>query len=344
MLCYVRMKELVLTSFIVANNYQNLYPIGEGAYGTVVAALYRPSRRQVAIKKIRTFDRRVLCLRTLRELRLLKFFTEIIGLVDLIKPVTRESFSEIYFIQEFMDTDLHSVIQTQSLTESHHRYLVFQILSAVKWMHNAGIVHRDLKPSNILLNANWDLKVCDFGLATTFDDALFKTQYVATRWYRAPKIMLSPGMYTEAIDIWSVGCILAELLNGRPLFPGKDYLNQLNLILNVLGTPTLDELYAITTNLSLGTLVMRKGMPFCNLFPHASADLIDFLSNTLVLNPEKLLTADTALQHPYVAGFSQEEITGESDPFSMCDVKDDISQEELTELLYMEIMSFVSTI
>ncbi|KAJ7893918.1 kinase-like domain-containing protein [Mycena olivaceomarginata] len=263
----------------IANNYQTLYPIGEGAYGTVVAALHRPSRRKVAIKKIRTFDRRVLCLRTLRELRLLKFFTEvcphrnIIGLVDLIKPVTRESFSEIYFIQEFMDTDLHSVIQTQSLTESHHRYLLFQILCAVKWMHNAGIVHRDLKPSNILLNANWDLKVCDFGLATTFDDAL------------APEIMLSPGMYTEAIDMWSVGCILAELLIGGPLFPGKDYLNQLNLILNMLGTPTVDELYAITTNLSLrymGTLAMRKGMSFYNLFPHASEDLIDFLSNTLV--------------------------------------------------------------
>ncbi|KAJ7502293.1 CMGC/MAPK protein kinase [Mycena galericulata] len=340
------MIQVVLTSFIVANNYQTLYPIGEGAYGTVVAALHRPSRRKVAIKKIRTFDRRVLCLRTLRELRLLKFFTEvcphknIIGLVDLIKPVTRESFSEIYFIQEFMDTDLHSVIQTQSLTESHHRYLVFQILSAVKWMHNAGIVHRDLKPSNILLNANWDLKVCDFGLATTFDDALVHDTI-------PPEIMLSPGMYTEAIDIWSVGCILAELLIGRPLFPGKDYLNQLNSILNMLGTPTLDELYAITTNLSLrymSRLVMRKGMPFCNLFPHASDDLIDFLSNTLVFNPEKRLTADKAFQHPYVAGFAQEEVTGESDPFSMCDVKDDISQEELTELLYMEIMSFVSTI
>ncbi|KAJ7780489.1 mitogen-activated protein kinase-2, partial [Mycena olivaceomarginata] len=175
---------------------------------------------------------------------------------------------------------------------------------------NAGIVHRDLKPSNILLNANWDLKVCDFGLATTFDDALFMTQYVATRWYKAPEIMLSPGMYTKAIDIWSVGCILAELLIGRPQFTGKDYLNQLNLILNVLGTPTLDELYAITTNLSLkymGTLIMREGMPFGNLFPHASEDLIDFLSNTLVLNPEKPLTADNALQHPYVAGFAQEE-------------------------------------
>ncbi|KAJ7849016.1 kinase-like domain-containing protein [Mycena leptocephala] len=283
--------------FNIANNYETLYPIGEGAYGTVVAALHRPSRRKVAIKKIRTFDRRCCaselsenlgCSNSLQSLG--SWFSQIIGLVDLIKPVTRESFSEIYFIQELMDTDLHSVIQTQSLTESHHRYLVFQILSAVKWMHNAGI--------NILLNTNWDLKVCDFGLATTSDDALFMTQYVVTRWYRAPEIMLSPGMYTEAIDIWSVGCILAELLIGRPLFPGKDYLNQLNLILNMLGTPTLDELDAITTNLSLrymGTLVMRKGVPFCNLFPHASEDLIDFLSNTLVFNPEKRLTADKAL-------------------------------------------------
>ncbi|KAJ7816596.1 kinase-like domain-containing protein, partial [Mycena olivaceomarginata] len=112
--------------------------------------------RKIAIKRIRSLDRRVLCLRTLRELRLLKFFSDvcphkkIIALVDLIKPVTRESFSEVYFVQEFMETDLHFVIQTQSLTESHHQYLVRQILSAVKWMHNAGI-YRDLKPSNILV-------------------------------------------------------------------------------------------------------------------------------------------------------------------------------------------------
>ncbi|KAJ7842661.1 kinase-like domain-containing protein [Mycena olivaceomarginata] len=273
---------VVLTSFIVANNYQTLYPIGEGAYGTVVAALHRPSRRKVAIKKIRTFDRRVLCLRTLRELRLLKFFTEvcphrnIIGLVDLIKPVTRESFSENLlsgsilnpqFIQEFMDTDLHSVIQTQSLTESHHRYLLFQILCAVKWMHNAG------NCAPVRFRLGHDLRRCPVH------------DTIRGKWYRAPEIMLSPGMYTEAIDMWSVGCILAELLIGGPLFPGKDYLNQLNLILNMLGTPTVDELYALTTNLSLrymGTLAMRKGMSFYNLFPHASEDLIDFLSNTLV--------------------------------------------------------------
>lgn len=111
------------------------------------------------------------------------------------------------------------------------------------------------------------------------------TEYVATRWYRAPEIMLSFKMYTKAIDIWAVGCILAELLTGRPLFPGRDYSHQLDLILDVIGTPSLDEFYAITSRRSrdyIRALPIRKKRPFTTLFPQASKEAIDFLSKTLV--------------------------------------------------------------
>lgn len=109
------------------------------------------------------------------------------------------------------------------------QYFIYQTLRALKALHSADVIHRDLKPSNLLLNANCDLKVCDFGLArstqtaeTNGGETGFMTEYVATRWYRAPEIMLTFRQYTKAIDIWSVGCILAEMLSGRPLFPGRD--------------------------------------------------------------------------------------------------------------------------
>lgn len=128
--------------------------------------------------------------------------------------------------KELMETDMHRVIRTQDLSDDHCQYFIYQTLRALKAMHSANVLHRDLKPSNLLLNANCDLKVCDFGLArsaaSTEDNSGFMTEYVATRWYRAPEIMLTFKEYTKAIDVWSVGCILAEMLNGKPLFPGKD--------------------------------------------------------------------------------------------------------------------------
>lgn len=125
-----------------------------------------------------------------------------------------------------METDLHRVIRTQTLSNDHCQYFIYQTLRGLKAMHSANVIHRDLKPSNLLLNGNCDLKICDFGLARHVghvdDNQGFMTEYVATRWYRAPEIMLTFKKYTSAIDVWSVGCIMAEMLLRKPLFPGKD--------------------------------------------------------------------------------------------------------------------------
>lgn len=181
-------------------------------------------------------------------MKLLRYFNHenIISILDIQKPRNYETFTEVYLIQvcfdpalklskmnplltrlqELMETDMHRVIRTQDLSDDHCQYFIYQTLRALKAMHSANVLHRDLKPSNLLLNANCDLKVCDFGLArsaaSTEDNSGFMTEYVATRWYRAPEIMLTFKEYTKAIDVWSVGCILAEMLNGKPLFPGKD--------------------------------------------------------------------------------------------------------------------------
>ncbi|KAF6744672.1 CMGC/MAPK protein kinase [Ephemerocybe angulata] len=347
--------------FNVGTQYQVLDVVGEGAYGIVCSAVHRPSGRKVAIKKIAPFEHSMFCLRTLRELKLLKFLSEagvsenIISILDIVKPPSLDAFKEVYLIQELMETDMHRVIRTQDLSDDHAQYFIYQTLRALKALHSADVIHRDLKPSNLLLNANCDLKVCDFGLARSVKTAEpsgtetgFMTEYVATRWYRAPEIMLTFKQYTKAIDVWSVGCILAEMLTGKPLFPGRDYHHQLTLILDVLGTPTLDEFYAITTRRSrdyIRALPFRKRKPMAQLFPNANPQAIDFLTRTLTFDPKKRITVEEALAHPYLEAYhdpDDEPVAPPLDPdFFEFDLhKDDISREQLKELLYEEIMSF----
>ena len=119
-----------------------------------------------------------------------------------------------------MDLDLGNIIKIQKLTDDQVKFIVYQIMRGLKYIHSAGIIHRDLKPSNLAVNEDCDLKILDFGLARPTDAEM--TGYVATRWYRAPEIMLNWMHYSQTVDIWSVGCIMAELLTGRPLFPGDD--------------------------------------------------------------------------------------------------------------------------
>ncbi|KAJ7185656.1 mitogen-activated protein kinase [Mycena filopes] len=347
--------------FNVGTQYQVLDVVGEGAYGIVCSAVHRPSGRKVAIKKIAPFEHSMFCLRTLRELKLLKFLSEagvsenIISILDIIKPPSIDAFKEVYLIQELMETDMHRVIRTQDLSDDHAQYFIYQTLRALKALHSADVIHRDLKPANLLLNANCDLKVADFGLARSVKtaepsgtDTGFMTEYVATRWYRAPEIMLTFKQYTKAIDVWSVGCILAEMLSGKPLFPGRDYHHQLTLILDVLGTPTLDEFYAISTRRSrdyIRALPFRKRRPFAQLFPNATPLALDFLAKTLTFDPKKRITAEDALAHPYLEAYHDPDDEPVAPPldadFFEFDLhKDDISREQLKELLYEEIMSF----
>jgi mitogen-activated protein kinase 1/3 len=113
------------------------------------------------------------------------------------------------------------------------QYFVYQLLRGLKYVHSANVLHRDLRPSNLLLNAKCDLKIGDFGLARTTTETDFMMEYVVTRWYRAPELLLNCSEYTQAIDMWSVGCIFGEIVTREPLFPGKDYVHQLRLITEV---------------------------------------------------------------------------------------------------------------
>ncbi|EFE31556.1 MAP kinase MpkC [Trichophyton benhamiae CBS 112371] len=192
------------------------------------------TNQAVAVKKImKPFSTPVLAKRTYRELKLLKHLRHenVISLSDIfISPL-----EDIYFVTELLGTDLHRLLTSRPLEKQFIQYFLYQILRGLKYVHSAGVVHRDLKPSNILINENCDLKICDFGLARVQDPQM--TGYVSTRYYRAPEIMLTWQKYDVEVDVWSAGCIFAEMLTGRPLFPGKDHVNQFSIITELLGTP-----------------------------------------------------------------------------------------------------------
>ncbi|WAQ81878.1 hypothetical protein PtA15_2A191 [Puccinia triticina] len=242
--------------------------------------------------------------------------------------------------------------RTQDLSDDHCQYFIYQTLRGLKALHSAAVLHRDLKPSNLLLNSNCDLKICDFGLARSAfmgeqEATGFMTEYVATRWYRAPEIMLTFKEYTKAIDVWSVGCILAEMLNGKPLFPGRDYHHQLTLILDILGTPSLDDFYAISSHRSrdyIRALPFKKKKPFAQLYPNASALAIDLLEKCLTFNPKKRITCEEALRHPYLASYHDPDDEPDSPPldpsfFHFDNGKEQLSREQLKELIFNEIMT-----
>uniref|UniRef100_A0A4W6FMF1 Mitogen-activated protein kinase n=1 Tax=Lates calcarifer TaxID=8187 RepID=A0A4W6FMF1_LATCA len=329
-------------AFDVGPRYSNLSYIGEGAYGMVCSAYDRDNKIRVAIKKISPFEHQTYCQRTLREIKILLRFKHenIIGINDIIRTPTIDQMKDVYIVQDLMETDLYKLLKTQHLSNDHICYFLYQILRGLKYIHSANVLHRDLKPSNLLLNTTCDLKICDFGLARVadpdHDHTGFLTEYVATRWYRAPEIMLNSKVsiftntarikalnaaaptrlnstlclcdlrfqgYTKSIDIWSVGCILAEMLSNRPIFPGKHYLDQLNHILGILGSPSQEDLNCIINIKArnyLLSLPLRCKVPWNRLFPNADPKALDLLDKMLTFNPHKRIEVEEALAHPYL--------------------------------------------
>lgn len=294
------------TKFTVDNKYQFIKQIGHGAYGVVVSALDRKTGQKVAIKKVpKAFDDLIDAKRILREIKLLKFFDHenVVSLIDVEKPPAKTGYEDIYIITDLMETDLHRVLYSrQSLSNEHIQYFVYQILRGLLFIHSTDVIHRDLKPGNLLLNKNCDLKICDLGLARGFEVQDNLTEYVVTRWYRAPEVILNASHYTKAIDIWSVGCIFAELLGRSPLFPGEDYLDQVQRIISVLGMPSSDDISFIQNESAkryIRSLPRRQKVPWSTLYPKADPIALDLINKMLVFNPAKRYTCEQCLRHPY---------------------------------------------
>jgi len=224
------------------------------------------------------------------------------------------------------------------------QYFIYQILRGLKYVHSANILHRDLKPSNLLLNASCDLKICDFGLARSREEKQFMTEYVVTRWYRAPELLLSCEEYSTGIDVWSAGCIFAELLQRKPLFAGKDYLDQLKLIVKTIGTPVEEDLDFIQSQKArayIQSLPNSRRIPFGQLFPNSNPLANDLCERMLQFNPEKRITVDDALQHPYLASLHDINTEPTSEREFDCDFEgQNLDRHELMDLVYQEVGKF----
>ncbi|NXT68086.1 MK11 kinase, partial [Chaetops frenatus] len=259
------------------------------------------TRQKVALKKLsRPFQSLIHARRTYRELRLLKHMKH----ENVILPSCVGFFSLFYFhrylVTNLMGADLNNIVKCQKLTDDHIQFLIYQLLRGLKVLSESRNLNVDLKPSNLAVNEDCELRILDFGLARQTDDEM--TGYVATRWYRAPEIMLNWMHYNQTVDIWSVGCIMAELLKGKALFPGNDYIDQLKRIMEVVGTPSSELLKKISSEHARKYIESLPHMPQQDLkavFRGANPLAVDLLEKMLILDSDKRITASAALAHPY---------------------------------------------
>ncbi|CAL8092346.1 unnamed protein product [Calicophoron daubneyi] len=331
----------------VPDRYQELNIIGHGAYGTVCTAYDTKLQRKVAIKKLtKPFENSEYAKRTHRELKILSHVDHenILCLIDAFSPQTSlEQFKDIYLVTPLMGADLGAVISTQDLSDNHIRFLVYQILRALKYMHSCGLIHRDLKPVNIAVNADCELKILDFGLARQKQGEM--TGYVATRWYRAPEIMLNWMHYNESVDIWSTACIMAEMRTRHALFTGKNHIDQIQMIMRLTGKPDEECMRKITSQSArefLAGLKIEGPQDFSLYFSGFPPDAIDLLQHLLHLDPDRRYTAAQALSHPYFQTYHDEldEPTGVryEDPL---EDRTDISLDEWKKHVWTELENFV---
>ncbi|XP_053572617.1 mitogen-activated protein kinase 12 [Bombina bombina] len=338
-------QEVNKTTWEVKERYRELLAVGSGAYGTVCSAIDNRIGTKVAIKKLyRPFQSELFAKRAYRELRLLKHMTHenVIGLLDVFTPdSTFEKFNDFYLVMPFMGTDLGKIMKREKLSEDRIQFLVYQILKGLKYIHSAGIIHRDLKPGNLAVNEDCELKILDFGLARHADSEM--TGYVVTRWYRAPEVILNWMHYTQTVDIWSVGCIMAEMYTGRPLFKGNDHLDQLTEIMKVTGTPTQDfvqKLQSPEAKSYIKSLPKVQKKDFTALLRFANPLAVNLIEKMLVLDAEKRITATEALAHPYFEQFHDPEDETEADPYDDSFDNLELPLDEWKRLTYKELTAF----
>ena len=336
------------TDFIVPMCYAIRKAIGSGSFGCVCGGRIDVdgARELVAIKQIKVRSNSDLRA-VLREISLMRRFhhSNVLGLRDAF--VTSESLSSVYLVFPLMDTTLTGCLASdQPLSNDHYAYWTAQLLRGVHALHSSGILHRDLKPDNILINETCELRICDFGLArgcrreadaaSTESSQRFNvtgtngcligtrscadepvvpklrrqlTEYVVTRWYRPPEVLVECEHYGSAIDMWAVGCVIAEMLGRTALFPGRDALHQLELIVETLGSPTEQDLTSISSlrpnehairylQEQFGSKV--QGLTWRQRFPNAPSQALDLLGRLLTFDPSRRITASGALTHDFV--------------------------------------------
>ncbi|CBH16694.1 mitogen-activated protein kinase 9, putative [Trypanosoma equiperdum] len=291
------------------NRYTILGQLGDGSFGVVSKAQNTSTGEVVAVKKMKQrFSNWEECLQ-LREVQFLRkvHHPNIVKL----REVVREN-NELFLIFEYMEMNLFGIQRMRSeqmggvqsiFNDREIRSIMCQTLLAVQAMHKNGFMHRDLKPENLLTKGDV-VKVADFGLAKEIRSRPPFTEYVSTRWYRAPEIILRSTHYNSPVDIWACGVIFAELYLNRPLFPGSSGNDQLFKICSILGAPTTaewDEGYQLLRRLNMRFPTVAP-TPLRQLLAGAPPNAIDLMEQMLKFNPSDRLTATQCLRHPYFTG------------------------------------------
>ncbi|KAK9709054.1 Cyclin-dependent kinase catalytic subunit [Basidiobolus ranarum] len=284
----------------MSENYTKIEKVGEGAYGVVYKAKDNRTGRIVAMKKVRLeSEDEGVPTTAIREISVLKELNHInvVGLLDII-----HSDGKLYLVFEFLDLDLKRYMdKAGTLDPMQVKSYIYQLCRGMAYCHARRILHRDLKPHNLLVDREGILKLADFGLARAFGVPMRNyTHEVVTLWYRAPEILLGSRQYSTGVDMWSVGCIFAEMALGKPLFPGDSEIDELFHIFRLLGTPK-DSIWPGVESLPdyKGTFPNWCPQNLAQVIPALDADGIDLLKKMLVFDPVYRISAKKALQHPY---------------------------------------------
>ncbi|MFH4976820.1 hypothetical protein AB6A40_003529 [Gnathostoma spinigerum] len=301
----------------VIQKYELHKRLGKGAYGIVWKAIDRRTKEVVALKKIfDAFRNQTDAQRTFREIMFLQEFGRHPNIIKLFNILKADNDRDIYLVFEFMEADLHNVIKKMTiLKDIHKQYIMCQLFRAVRFLHSGNVLHRDLKPSNVLLDADCRVKLADFGLSRSLsqledypegESMPELTEYVATRWYRSPEILLAAKRYTKGVDMWSLGCILGEMMLGRALFPGTSTINQIERIMNTIARPSkmdVESIGSVYASSVLEKMPQRPRKPIETLIAGSDPNAIDLVNRLLLFAPHRRLNVDQCLIHPYVLQF-----------------------------------------
>ncbi|KAL7576727.1 hypothetical protein ACA910_005646 [Epithemia clementina (nom. ined.)] len=342
----------------IDTRYSKIKTMGSGSFGVVISATDRENPdRNVAIKMVpNIFSDSTTPIRTLREIKLLKHFgrhDNIISLIDLMPPNVDhfDDFCDVYMVTDLMKSDLGKHIRSdREINNFHARWLIYQVLCGLKYIHSCKVVHRDLKPGNLLVDARMNLKICDFGMARGMpfnsscqEEAVTMTTYVVTRWYRAPEIILGCD-YSYPIDVWSVGCIFAELMRRHPLFPEENQIQQLILINRMLGKLPECDLDFIQSDLAkrfMRSLPNTCTPPFSDFFYHAHPQILEVIHCMLQVHPRKRISVNEALEHEFFACLhNPDNEPVSSHAFDSSYESGGLSPWKVKELIWKEVTNF----
>ncbi|XP_049826543.1 cyclin-dependent kinase-like 1 isoform X2 [Aethina tumida] len=281
--------------------YEQISVVGEGSYGVVLKCRHRETDQIVAVKKfLETEEDATIRKMALREIRMLKRLKHenLVTMIEVFRYKKR-----FYLVFEYLEgTVLDELDKIQGgLGDERSRERIFQVARAISYCHSNHIIHRDVKPENVLVSSLGVVKLCDFGFARHVSNSEVCTEYVATRWYRAPELLVGDPNYGAPVDIWAIGCLFAEMVTGDPLFPGESDIDQLFLIVKMLGKPCVRHQQLMLKNTQLKPMIKAPTSDNClyKAFPLWSLQAIDFLSGCVKMDPNQRLTAEDILKHSY---------------------------------------------